>query len=62
MDAAKDPSSPEQAENPGSVFPTEGEHVGQDEREEALDAMPAGNATGADMVDTDDVDSDAHDG
>lgn len=49
------------AEHPeDSVFPTAGERVSDEEREAALDAEPAGNATVGDMVDTDDVDSAAH--
>lgn len=43
-----------------SVFPTAGERVSDEERQAALDAEPAGNATVGDMVDTDDVDSSAH--
>jgi hypothetical protein len=57
-----EPSSEERAEHPGSAFPIAGEHVEEGDSDAALDAMPEGNATGSDMVDTDDVDSRAHDG
>ena len=55
-------SSPDPyAEHPEeSVFPGAGERVSDDDRQRALDAEPEGNATVGDMVDTDDVDSDAH--
>lgn len=46
--------------HPESVFPHAGERVGDDERHAALDAMPEGNATVGDMVDSDGVDSRAH--
>ena len=58
----EEPSSEERAEEPGSAFPAAGEHVEEGDSEAALEAMPGGNATTADMVDTDDVDSSAHDG
>ena len=45
---------------PPPAFPGAGERVGEDERRAALEAEPAGNATTADMVDTDAVDSRAH--
>lgn len=49
------------AEHPEeSVFPTAGERVGDDDRQRALDAEPEGNATVGDTVDTDQVDSRAH--
>jgi hypothetical protein len=49
------------AEHPEeSVFPTAGERVSDDDRQRALDAEPEGNATVGDTVDTDDVDSSAH--
>ena len=48
------------AGSPASAFPGAGERVGEDERRAALEAEPAGNATTADMVDTDAVDSRAH--
>jgi hypothetical protein len=48
------------AGSPASVFPGAGERVGEDERRAAREAEPAGNATTADMVDTDAVDSRAH--
>ncbi|WP_295660127.1 hypothetical protein [uncultured Nocardioides sp.] len=57
-----EPSSQERAADPGSAFPAGGEHVEEGDSQAALEAMPGGNATTADMVDTDDVDSSAHDG
>ncbi|WP_297625549.1 hypothetical protein [Nocardioides sp.] len=49
------------AEHPeDSAFPGAGERVSDDDRQRALDAEPEGNATVGDMVDTDDVDSSAH--
>ena len=51
------PSSAERADDTRSGHPTSGPRVGEEERAEALDAMPAANATTADMVDTDTVDS-----
>ena len=49
------------AEHPEkSVFPGAGERVSDADRQRALDAEPAGNATVGDMVDTDGVDSRAH--
>jgi hypothetical protein len=50
------------AEHPEeSVFPGAGERVSDADRQRALDAEPEGNATVGDTVDTDDVDSRAHD-
>jgi hypothetical protein len=50
------------AEHPEeSVFPGAGERVSDADRQRALDAEPAGNATVGDMVDTDELDSSAHD-
>lgn len=43
-----------------SVFPGAGERVSDSDRQRALDAEPAGNATVGDTVDSDDVDSRAH--
>ncbi len=43
-----------------SVFPAAGERVSDEDRQRALDAEPAGNATVGDTVDTDAVDSSAH--
>ena len=43
-----------------SVFPAAGERVSDEDRQRALDAEPAGNATVGDTVDTDDLDSSAH--
>ena len=49
------------AEHPEeSVFPAAGERVSDEDRQRALDAEPAGNASVGDTVDTDDVDSSAH--
>jgi hypothetical protein len=51
------------AEHPEeSVFPTAGERVSDKDRQRALDAEPAGNATVGDTVDTDELDSTAHEG
>lgn len=51
---------PADEQHPDSVFPGAGERVDDAEREAALDAAPAGNATVGDMVDTDALDSRAH--
>ena len=49
------------AEHPEeSAFPGAGERVSDEDRQRALDAEPEGNATVGDTVDTDDVDSSAH--
>ena len=49
------------AEHPEeSVFPAAGERVSDADRQRALDAEPGGNATVGDMVDTDELDSSAH--
>jgi hypothetical protein len=49
------------AEHPEeSVFPGAGERVSDADRQRALDAEPEGNATVGDTVDTDDLDSRAH--
>ena len=49
------------AEHPEeSVFPGAGQRVSDADRQRALDAEPAGNATVGDMVDTDELDSSAH--
>ena len=49
------------AEHPErSIFPGAGKRVTDEERQAALDAEPAGNATVGDMVDTDALDSRAH--
>ena len=58
----REPSSDERAEHPGSSHPTAGApHLDEDDRQDALEAMPEGNAFEGDMVDTDEVDSRAHD-
>jgi hypothetical protein len=61
---SSDQSSPDPyAEHPEeSVFPGAGQRVSDADRQRALDAEPAGNATVGDTVDTDDVDSSAHEG
>lgn len=46
--------------SPASSFPGAGRRVGEEDREKALDAEPAGNAAVGDTVDTDAVDSSAH--
>ena len=43
-----------------SDFPAAGERVSDEDRQRALDAEPDGNATVGDTVDTDGVDSSAH--
>lgn len=43
-----------------SVFPGAGERVSDEDRQRALDAEPHGNATVGDTVDTDGLDSRAH--
>ena len=43
-----------------SAFPGAGRRVSDEERRAALDAEPAGNATVGDTVDTDGLDSSAH--
>ena len=43
-----------------SAFPAAGERVSDEDRQRALDAEPAGNATVGDTVDTDGLDSSAH--
>ena len=49
------------AEHPEeSVFPGAGKRVSDEDRQRALDAEPEGNATVGDTVDTDGVDSEAH--
>jgi hypothetical protein len=49
------------AEHPEeSVFPGAGERVSAEDRQRALDAEPDGNATVGDTVDTDALDSRAH--
>lgn len=60
--AGPDPTQPDPyAEHPEeSVFPGAGERVSDADRRRALDAEPAGNATVGDTVDTDGLDSSAH--
>ena len=49
------------AEHPEeSVFPAAGERVSDEDRQRALDAEPAGNATVGDMVESDGLDSGIH--
>ncbi len=55
------PGADPYAEHPEqSAFPAAGERVSDEDRERALAAAPAGNATVGDTVDTDGVDSRAH--
>ena len=60
--AGPDPTEPDPyAEHPErSIFPGAGERVSDADRQRALDAEPAGNATVGDTVDTDVLDSRAH--
>ena len=53
-----DPDASDADGSPASSFPGAGERV--DDSAAALDAQPGGNATVGDMVDTDAVDSSAH--
>ena len=49
------------AEHPeDSIFPGAGRRVSDEERQAALDAAPGGNATVGDTVDSDAIDSSAH--
>jgi hypothetical protein len=58
-DDRKDPDA--YAEHPEeSVFPGAGERVSDEDRQRALDAEPGGNASVGDTVDTDALDSRAH--
>lgn len=56
-----DPDRSDDEDCPPSVFPGAGRRVDEDERRAALEAEPAGNAEIGDMVDTDEIDSRAHD-
>lgn len=55
-----DPDATDDA-SPASSFPGAGRRVSEDERKAALAAEPAGNAEVGDTVDTDEIDSRAHD-
>ena len=55
-----DPDASDADGSPASAFPGAGERVDAGGRAAALDAQPEGNATVGDMVDTDAVDSSAH--
>jgi hypothetical protein len=55
-----DPDASDTDGSPASGFPGAGERVTDAERQAALEAEPAGNATVADMVDSDTLDSRAH--
>lgn len=57
----KDPDATEEASPPSSL-PGAGRRVSDAEREAALAAEPAGNAEVGDTVDTDAIDSRAHEG
>jgi hypothetical protein len=54
----RDPDASDADGSPASGFPGAGERV--DDGSEALEAQPAGNATVGDTVDTDALDSSAH--
>ncbi len=55
------PGTDPYAEHPDeSAFPAAGERVSDEDRQRALDAEPAGNASVGDTVDTDGLDSRAH--
>jgi hypothetical protein len=55
-----DPDASDADGSPASSFPGAGERVDDSDRAAALEAEPGGNATVGDMVDTDAVDSSAH--
>ncbi|KRF37662.1 hypothetical protein [Nocardioides sp. Soil805] len=55
-----DPDASDADGSPASSFPGAGERVDESDRRAALDAEPEGNATVGDAVDTDAVDSSAH--
>ena len=57
--APDDPGAEGERER-ASAFPGSGEHVDDEDARRALDAQPEGNATVGDTVDTDAVDSRAH--
>ncbi len=57
-----DPDRSDEHGSPASSFPGAGRRVSDDERKAALKAEPAGNAEIGDTVDTDAIDSSAHDG
>lgn len=59
-DVGWDEPQPADEQHPDSAFQGAGERVDDAERQAALDAEPAGNATVGDMVDTDGLDSRAH--
>ena len=55
-----DPDASDEDGGPASSFPGAGRRVSDDERRAALAAEPAGNAEVGDTVDTDELDSSAH--
>ena len=55
-----DPDASDADGSPASSFPGAGERVDDSDRARALEAQPDGNAGVGDMVDTDAVDSSAH--
>ena len=55
-----DPDASDADGSPASSFPGAGERVDAADRAKALEAQPDGNATVGDTVDTDAVDSSAH--
>ena len=57
-----DPDRSDEDELPASCFPGAGRRVDDDERLAALRAEPAGNGEVCDTVDTDAIDSRAHEG
>lgn len=57
-----DPERSDDDGSPASSFPGAGRRVSEAERKAALEAEPAGNAEVGDTVDTDQIDSSAHDG
>ena len=52
--------TPADQQHPDSAFPGAGARVDDAERQAALEAMPGGTATVGDMVDSDALDSRAH--
>ena len=57
---SEDQQDPYETHPEESAFPAAGERVSDEDRQRALDAEPGGNATVGDTVDTDGVDSRAH--
>ena len=59
-DGWPDPDRSDDDASPPSSFPGAGRRVSDEERLAALEAEPAGNAEVGDTVDTDELDSRAH--